>query len=164
MTDLQESPQNRPLHADAEGAFTAESFAEQYAVEKSTPARRMVPDRNSNGQYGAIVGCCPTCGGKLKNQQMRVDLDTNTFLIRGQCIYLRAKEAELLAVLVKRAGVIPHDTIVARLWGIDEPQYARCIIAIYVRRLRQALETVGATIESVYGVGYRFEAGEARHD
>lgn len=162
MPDLHESLQNKPLNAEAEGFTPGGLSVDCHFFEKSTPARRIVPDRNLNGKYRAVVGCCPTCGGALKNQHMRVDLDTNTFLIRGRCIFLRGKEAELLSVLVQRApGVVAHDTLVARLWGVEEPEDARQNIAIHVGRLRRALETVGATIESVYGVGYRFEAGSA---
>ena len=153
---LAETLENRPLPARWQDITDAANLE----VKKSTRVRQRVPDRNRNGQYSAIVGCCPTCGAGLKNQQMQVDLDTNTFLIRGQCVYLRAKEAELLSVLVDRApAVVTHGTLTERLWGASEPGDARKNIEVHVCRLRRALAPVGCSIINVFDTGYKFEAG-----
>lgn len=164
MHDLQESLLNKPHPAPTRGNFAAELCGGYSASKQSTLPKQRVPDRNRKGEYKAIAGCCPTCGAGLKSQQIQVDLDTNTLLIRGQCVYLRAKEAELLSVLVRRApGVVTCDTLVARLWGVNEPIDAKKNIEVHICRLRRALKPVGAAIINIFNVGYRFEAG-ANHE
>lgn len=160
MLEPPENSRNKAFLARKQEDISAKLFDEKYGAQKSTIARKLVPDRNRNGQYKAIVGCCPTCGAGLKNQQMRVDLDTNTFLIRGYCVYLRAKEAELLSILVARSpGVVTHDTLASRLWGVSEPADAAKNIQVHVCRLRRALAPFGAAIISIFNTGYRFDAG-----
>ena len=69
----------------------------------------------------------------------------------------------MLEVLVGHAGwVVPHDRLVARVWGRDEPGDLDAL-RVFVRRLRAKLGDDAAApryIETVRGLGYRMLSGE----
>lgn len=111
----------------------------------------------------AASGVCPCCGAALQNQRLRIDLNTNTFLYKTHSIPLRAREAELLSVLIDRSpGVVAHDTIVRCVWGQNEPGDPEKNIQVTICRLRKKLKGTGASILNVFEVGYRFVVdGEA---
>jgi DNA-binding winged helix-turn-helix (wHTH) protein len=102
--------------------------------------------------------CCPTCGSLLRDQQAHVDLNTNTFVLRDQQVQLMPRMAELLEVLLRRApAVVPHETIWVQLYGtVSEPQDMQRAITTCICRLRDVLRPLGADIQNVARVGYRF--------
>ena len=82
---------------------------------------------------------------------------------RGECeIELTAREFDVLALLVRRAGeVLSKARILAGVWDSDftgDPN----IVEVYVRRLRRKVdEPFGRrTIETVRGAGYRIATDE----
>lgn len=106
---------------------------------------------------------CPCCGAELQNQQPRVDLNANVFLLRGVQIPLSPTQAELMETLIRRApGVVTHDTLIRHLWGSDEPADPLRNIRVHVCRLRVLLAPLGVSIINVLDVGYRlFVEGDA---
>lgn len=63
-----------------------------------------------------------------------------------------AKERSLLAALALNPGsVVPVESLIAALWGEDEPAAARKTLQTYVWNLRQAF---GADVIATAGVGY----------
>lgn len=106
-------------------------------------------------------GVCPCCGGELKNQRPRIDLNTNSFIFKTRVVALRPREAEVLEVLIKRSpGVVTRDTITRCLWGWNEPNDPFKNIQVHICRLRHVLKGTGATILNVWDVGYRFSVEE----
>jgi DNA-binding response OmpR family regulator len=93
-------------------------------------------------------------------------LDLDGFLLKkgGQKIPLSTKEFEVLAYLATHAGkAMSPDTIYAEVW---RNQYGDITaVAVYIQRLRRKIEVDPAApvfIETVHGMGYRFNA-EAVH-
>ena len=116
----------------------------------------VVPARNPV-VAGSTSSNCPCCGAALQNQRATVDLNTNSFLFRGRAIRMRPREAELLSLLVDRAPtVVPHDSLIAALWGQAEPGCAEKNIQVQICRLRKYLKGTGASIVTTHDVGYRF--------
>jgi DNA-binding response OmpR family regulator len=94
---------------------------------------------------------------------LEVDLQARAVRVSGSPVALTATEWRVLEVLVANAGwIVPHDRLLARVWGRDEPGDLDGL-RVFVRRLRAKLgDDAGAPryLETVRGVGYRLLAGD----
>ena len=94
---------------------------------------------------------------------LEVDVGAREARVAGERVALTATEWRVLEVLVAHAGwVVPHDRLVARVWGRDEPGDLESL-RVFVRRLRAKLgDDAGAPryVETVRGLGYRLLSGE----
>lgn len=93
------------------------------------------------------------------DERLKLDFDRREVWVDGKLVQLRPTEYRLLYHLVQNAGwVIPHDQILARVWGYeyrDEPHYVR----LYINYLRKKLEKDPANPQYILterGAGYRF--------
>ncbi|WP_263770038.1 response regulator transcription factor [Propionivibrio soli] len=78
-------------------------------------------------------------------------------LLNGEVLDLSARELGLLEILMLRAGrLVSKDQLVDHLCGWGE-EVSHNAIEVYVHRLRKKLESSGATITTVRGLGYCFE-------
>ncbi|HET9879122.1 MAG TPA: response regulator transcription factor [Candidatus Limnocylindria bacterium] len=95
--------------------------------------------------------------------ELEVDSEAREARVAGERVALTATEWRVLEVLVGHAGwVVPHDRLVARVWGRDEPGDLDAL-RVFVRRLRAKLGDDAAApryIETVRGLGYRMLSGE----
>ena len=91
-----------------------------------------------------------------------VDLDNYTVLIGGENVLLTKKEVEILATLAGHPGkVFSRDNLLLSLWGYDYEGDSRTVDS-HIKRLRAKLDAhqpQGFTIKTIWGVGYRMEAG-----
>lgn len=80
--------------------------------------------------------------------------------VGGQAVALTPKEFDLLAVLLESAGrVLSREHLLTRVWGYSRADEIESrTVDVHVRRLRAKLGPAGARIETLKGVGYRFEA------
>jgi DNA-binding response OmpR family regulator len=90
---------------------------------------------------------------------LEVDFVAQEVRLNGVRIALTATEYKLLYHLARNAGrILPHDTLLARVWGreyVDEVDYIR----VYIRRLRAKLGDDPERpryIQTERGLGYRF--------
>ena len=76
----------------------------------------------------------------------------------NRCLTLTRKEFELLAMLTRNAGeIVPRDILLRTVWGYCEGTRTRTL-DVHIRRLRRKLGAFGDIyIQTVFGVGYRFE-------
>jgi DNA-binding response OmpR family regulator len=83
--------------------------------------------------------------------RQRVELD-------GRVVTLTRKEYELLALLSQNAGeIVPREVLLRQVWGYSEGVRTRTL-DVHVRRLRKKLAPfAGQYIETIFGVGYRFQ-------
>jgi DNA-binding winged helix-turn-helix (wHTH) protein len=88
---------------------------------------------------------------------LRIVPHSRTVLHAGLAIPLTRLEFDLLLYLGERpAQVLPRDTLLAEVWGIDQPANSRTV-DVHIKRLRDKLGTPGAWITTVRGIGYRFD-------
>jgi len=73
-------------------------------------------------------------------------------------ITLTRKEYDLLALLVRHAGVIvPRAELLMRVWGYSTEIRTRTL-DVHIRHLRKKLGPyAGQYIETIFGVGHRFQ-------
>lgn len=93
------------------------------------------------------------------DDRLRIVPDSRTVLRRGLPIPLTRLEFDLLLYLTQRPRrVLPRRTLMADVWGIDEPMNSRTV-DVHIRRLRDKLGPDQPRITTVRGIGYRFDGG-----
>jgi two-component system, OmpR family, response regulator len=88
--------------------------------------------------------------------ELSFDLDTRTVFVAGQPVLFLRRELALLEALVRRAGrVTPRDTLIARIYGMDEMVQEHALTTL-ASRLRTRLSELNAGVEihSARGLGY----------
>ena len=95
----------------------------------------------------------------LRAQDTELDVGARFLRAGGRCMPLPRKEFELLSVLLAHAGqVVPREQLLAAGW--DNPCEAGKALEVYIRRLRQKIETDPhrpTHIRTVRGIGYIFD-------
>ena len=88
--------------------------------------------------------------------RLRIDFAAMRVACDGVNIKLTRKEFALLSVLVTSAGrIATRQQILDDVWGYNHYGDTRTL-DVHIRRLRVQLGSMGAAIETVIGVGYRF--------
>jgi phosphate regulon transcriptional regulator PhoB len=86
-----------------------------------------------------------------------VDPEGHRVTVDDQEVTLTATEFRLLVGLIRNQGkVLSRDLLLDKVWGYQFEGYARTVDT-HVRRLRQKLGPYAGLIETVRGVGYRFQ-------
>ena len=92
-----------------------------------------------------------------------VDGRSRQAFLHGELLDLRGKEFDLLEQLVSAPGrAYSREQLLERVWGYDFEGDTR-IVDVYIRKMREKLELDPAHpvyIQTVWGIGYRFKAGE----
>ena len=95
--------------------------------------------------------------GPIEYGGVAVDTSGHKATLKGRELKLTATEFNLLrAFLENRGRVLTRDNLLDRAWGTDCFVTPRTVDT-HVRRLRVKLKGAGRMIETVRGVGYRFE-------
>ncbi len=91
--------------------------------------------------------------------ELMIDPGKSRVTVAGEPIDLRAKEYKLLLALASRPGALCTRQLLAHeVWGEEFLATSRTIDT-HVRRVRKAIDRDGWTyIQTVHGMGYRFEA------
>jgi DNA-binding response OmpR family regulator len=93
-----------------------------------------------------------------RDAHLEVDFNHKTVALDSGSLVLTRKEFELLALLVENAGeIIPREALLMRIWGYSKEIRTRTL-DVHIRRLRRKLGSYsGQYIETIFGVGYRFQ-------
>ena len=91
-----------------------------------------------------------------RGKHLAADFEAVAIAVDGRSIRLTRREFELLRYLVEnRNRVISRDRLLERVWGYDRSIETRSV-DVHVGRLRAKLGAAGEQIETVIGLGYRF--------
>jgi two-component system, OmpR family, alkaline phosphatase synthesis response regulator PhoP len=102
-----------------------------------------------------------TVGNQHENYQdahLYLDFQHKAALLDDGHLKLTRKEYELLALLVQNAGeIVSREDLLLRVWGYGSQIRTRTL-DVHIRRLRKKLgEHAGLYIETIFGIGYRFQ-------
>ena len=102
-----------------------------------------------------------SAGGQVEryiDQHIEVDFARGTVTLDSRRMVLTRKEYELIALLVSNAGeIIPREALLWKVWGYSDQIRTRTL-DVHVRRLRKKLGAYAAHyIETIFGIGYRFQ-------
>ena len=111
----------------------------------------------------APLGRRPRPRRRLRFGRLEVDLAAHEVLVAGGPVRMTAREFELLRVLVQHPRqVFSREHLFELVWG----SYGdRSAVSVYISRLREKIEDDPADpryIVTVWGAGYRFDAGRPR--
>jgi two-component system, OmpR family, phosphate regulon response regulator PhoB len=105
----------------------------------------------------AAIPELPFPRASTSDELLRIMPHSRTVLRRGLPIPLTRLEFDLLLYLTERPRrVLPRSTLMADVWGIDEPMNSRTV-DVHIRRLRDKLGADRPRITTVRGIGYRFD-------
>jgi two-component system, OmpR family, alkaline phosphatase synthesis response regulator PhoP len=91
-----------------------------------------------------------------KGKHLVADFDAVSIAVDAAPVRLTRREFELLRFLVEnRNRVLSRDRLLERVWGYDRFIETRSV-DVHVGRLRAKLGAAGQQIETVIGLGYRF--------
>lgn len=95
---------------------------------------------------------------RYEDAHLEIDVVDKVALLDSRRLPLTRKEYELLLLLVENAGeVVPREVILMRVWGYGNEIRTRTL-DVHVRRLRRRLGSYSARyIETIFGIGYRFQ-------
>ena len=97
-----------------------------------------------------------TRAATYKGKHLEADFDAVAVTVDGAALRLTRREFELLRFLVEnRNRVLSRDRLLERVWGYDRFIETRSV-DVHVGRLRAKLGVAGQQIETVIGLGYRF--------
>jgi DNA-binding response OmpR family regulator len=100
----------------------------------------------------------PQEGDKLlRIGDLLIDKDRHRVSIKDKTIQLTSTEFKLLYELAsKRGRVQTREILLDKVWGYTYEGYARTVDT-HIRRLREKLGKMGEFIETIRGIGYRFQ-------
>jgi len=93
-----------------------------------------------------------------QDAHLEIDVVQKVALLDSRLLPLTRKEYALLWLLVENAGeVVPREDILMRVWGYASGIRTRTL-DVHIRRLRKRLGAYSAQyIETIFGIGYRFQ-------
>jgi DNA-binding response OmpR family regulator len=93
-----------------------------------------------------------------RDEHLAIDFERQVAELDSARMVLTRKEYDLLALLVQHAGqIIPRDVLLQRVWGYGAEIRTRTL-DVHVRRLRRKLGAFADQyIETIFGIGYRFQ-------
>ena len=102
--------------------------------------------------------------GALEYGALRMDPDRREVRIGNRSVELRPKEFDLLLALARHPGqVFSREQLLNTVWGYDFEGFSRTV-DVHVQHVRDKLQAAGGGqgwINTVWGVGYKFEAPQA---
>ena len=95
---------------------------------------------------------------RYQDAHLDVDFNRKVLTLDSLCLVLTRKESELLSLLVQNAGeIVPREVLLMRVWGYSNQIRTRTL-DVHIRRLRTKLGSYsGQYIETIFGIGYRFQ-------
>jgi DNA-binding response OmpR family regulator len=94
-------------------------------------------------------------GGVLRYATLTVDLDRHVVTDADRAVRLTAKEFLLLEYLIRHCGrVLSRDVLLTDVWGYQYTGGTRTV-DVHVRRLREKLPILTASLETVKQFGYK---------
>lgn len=96
-------------------------------------------------------------GEIIRFGEIEVDTGRHRVFVEGEELQLTNLEFRLFTTFLKRRGrVQSRDTLLSDVWGLNAAVTTRTVDT-HVKRLREKLGVAGRYIETVRGIGYRFQ-------
>jgi DNA-binding response OmpR family regulator len=128
--------------------------ADDYVTKPFSPREVVVRIKKLLARAGGPAGPAMP----LRYGELEIDAPKHEVKISGEVVALTATEFRLLEILARQRGrVLTRDQLLRDVWGYDTPIDSRTVDT-HMRRLREKLGGTARFLETVRGVGYRFQA------
>ena len=132
--------------------------ADDYVVKATFSMRELVLRIRSLLRRRKVASTAPIMAAATTAGPLRIDPAAHRVWVDDQVVPLTATEFKLLRVLAERGGrVQSRGTLLQDGWDMP-PDLNTRTVDTHVKRLREKLGTAASRIETVRGVGYRFNA------
>ncbi|MFY9357713.1 MAG: response regulator transcription factor, partial [Defluviitoga tunisiensis] len=97
---------------------------------------------------------------EIKIGVFKIINNSRQFFIASQEIYLTKTEFDLMKLLMNNhKQVLSREVLLNKIWGFESEVDTRAV-DMTIQRLRKKLGSYGDCIQSLYGIGYKFEAND----
>jgi two-component system KDP operon response regulator KdpE len=94
------------------------------------------------------------------DDRLSIDFNKREVIVEGERLHLRPTEFRLLYHLTENAGwVVPHETLLAKVWGYEYGEDEIQNLRLYISYLRKKIEPEPSNPRYIFteiGTGYRF--------
>ncbi|MEA3319684.1 MAG: response regulator transcription factor [Bacillota bacterium] len=98
----------------------------------------------------------------VSHSEITVQKSARQVLIGGERVNLARREYDLLLYLMEHEGkVFSREQLHDVIWGLDTEKGSFRTVDTHVKTLRFKLKDAGAKIKTVWGIGYKFDGGDA---
>ncbi len=96
----------------------------------------------------------------IQRRNLHIDAQGRRVEVGGRAVDLRMKEFDLLKTLAENPGVVfSRERLLEVVWGYDFAGETRTV-DVHIAHLRHKLRGMEPTIDTVWGVGYRFDVSK----
>ncbi|NMH71644.1 response regulator transcription factor [Bacillus sp. RO2] len=98
----------------------------------------------------------------VSHSEITVQKSARQVLNGGERVNLARREYDLLLYLMEHEGkVFSREQLHDVIWGLDTEKGSFRTVDTHVKTLRFKLKDAGAKIKTVWGIGYKFDGGDA---
>ncbi|MDO4454181.1 MAG: response regulator transcription factor [Eubacteriales bacterium] len=98
-------------------------------------------------------------GEKIERGKIQIEKEYRKVYLDGELLVMTPKEYDLLLYFIENENIVlSRESILNAVWGFDYSGDIRTVDTV-VKQLRKKMTERAPYIQSVYGVGYRFEVG-----
>ena len=150
------------LGEESDRVLGLESGADDYVTKPFSP-RELSLRVQAVLRRARAAGSAPATPRPVRSGRLEVDVAARRALSEGRELDLTVREFDLLAFFVSHPGrAFTRAELLEQVWGWSVGDLST--ITVYVRRLRDKVErepAAPAQLQTVWGVGYRWEANPA---
>lgn len=130
--------------------YIVKPFSPREVIARIKAVLRRLSDSDQNKQRNVV-----------RYDGLEVNLENYQVLVDDESVAFTPKEVEILYLLASNPGqVFDRETILSRIWGYDYFGDTRTVDT-HIKRIRQKIncDDHAYSLLTVYGVGYKFDAG-----
>lgn len=134
--------------------------ADDYITKPFSPSELVARVKAHISRYERLKGSSTLQNDQIENKGLRIDKTARRVFIHENEVVLTTKEFDLLIYLASNPNrVFTKEELFEKIWGLDS-QGEITTVTVHIRKLREKIEKDPSKpqyIETIWGVGYRFE-------
>lgn len=134
--------------------------ADDYVTKPFSPGELVARVKAHISRYERLVGGKEINKGMLEIRGLTIDQSSRRIYLNEKEVFFTTKEFDLLLFLASNPNrVFTKEELFEKIWGLDS-QGDVATVTVHIRKIREKIEENPSDpkyIETIWGVGYRFE-------